>query len=111
MSESDDMKTIVTLLGNLVEKIETVEERVGKIEARMDSKMAAQNEAIDKLAGSVVGLRDAMEKTGDSINGWVEKLDKKDREHHGDLDAWTKDVSIKLTQLGMKIDNKKFKIF
>jgi len=111
MSESDDMKTIVALLGNLVEKIEIVEERMGKIEARMDRKLAAQNETVDKLAGSVEGLRSAMANTGGAVDKWAEKLAQKDREHHGDLDAWTKDVSTKLTQLGMQIDNKKFKVF
>ena len=58
MSEADDMKTIVALLGNLIDRIENIEERQTKIQKHLAAvrEHAKEEEGIERRFRKVVLL-------------------------------------------------------
>lgn len=113
MSESSDMENIVALLGNLVEKIEKVEEQqiatkethdklftvLGKIlehDAAFKKFLGEELTALENKIGKVISDTDAGFRAA--------ARESESAKRHGQINEWTGDLSRKLSEMQITLD-------
>ena len=113
---SDDMKTIATLLGNLIERVESIEKGVANTDARLVKQDEAHKEFYNSLAVSqneLIGVINRVNEAAKNLTSAMSalKLSVENREpdygtksRHAELDHWTKDLSTKLSIMQGEID-------
>lgn len=113
---SDDMKAIATLLGNLIERVESIEKGIANTDARLIKQGEAHKEFYNSLAVSqneLIGVVNRVNEAAKNLTSAMSalKLSVENREpdygtksRHAELDHWTKDLSTKLSIMQGEID-------
>lgn len=113
MSESDDLKTIATLLGNLIERIEKMEEQQSKIakHLKMTSTfivgMSDQDKKFREAVIAAFGLTDENFKKFATIQAQERNTlttEDTNARRHGEINEWNGDLSRKLSTMQIALD-------
>ena len=113
MSESDDLKTIATLLGNLIDRIEKMEEQQSRIakHLKMTSTlivgMSDQDKKFREAVIAAFGLTDENFKKFATIQAQERNTlttEDTNARRHGEINEWNSDLSRKLSTMQIALD-------
>jgi len=117
MSESDDLKTIAELLGNLIDRIEKVEKEQSATTDKLDallklSQKTSTNEntrweAMRNVVSSLQKTLTRYTAQSSALEATVKSQGSDDHEarvRHAEVDQWTKDISAKMTDMRSAVE-------